>query len=75
MDLQTSRLLRMLFGTLGLILLPLGAALSSGILIYGAFISYIIAVFLWFRFNRCPHCRKHLGRHTGIYCPYCKEKL
>ena len=75
MSLQTSRLLRILFGALGLILLPLGFALSSDILVYGALISYIIAVFIWFQFNRCPHCHKRLGRHTGIYCPYCKEKL
>lgn len=75
MDLQKSRLLRMLFGTLGLILLPLGAALGSAVLIYGAFISYIAAVFIWFAYNRCPHCRKRLGRSTSLYCPYCKKKL
>lgn len=75
MNLQTSRLLRLLFGSLAVLLLPLSIALSSGILLYGALISYILAVVIWFRFNRCPHCHKRLGRHTGIYCPYCKEKL
>ena len=57
------------------LLLPLGAALRSELILYAALLSYVLAVAVWFRFNRCPHCRKHLGRHTGIYCPYCKEKL
>lgn len=75
MNLQKARLLMIVFGALGLLLLPLGAAFSSELLLYGALLSYVLAVFVWFRFNRCPHCRKRLGRHTGIYCPYCKEKL
>ena len=75
MNLQKARLLLILFGALGLVLLPLGAVLRSDLILYAALLSYVLAVAVWFRFNRCPHCHKHLGRHTGIYCPYCKEKL
>ena len=75
MNLQKARLLLILFGALGLILFSLGAVLRSDLILYAALLSYVLAVAVWFRFNRCPHCRKHLGRHTGIYCPYCKEKL
>ena len=70
MNLQKARLLLILFGALGLVLLPLGAVLRSELILYAALLSYVLAVAVWFRFNRCPHCRKHLGRHTGIYCPY-----
>lgn len=75
MNLQKARLLLILFGALGLVLLPLGAVLRSELILYAALLSYVLAVAVWFRFNRCPRCHKHLGRHTGIYCPYCKEKL
>ena len=75
MNLQKARLLLILFGALGLVLLPLGAVLRSDLILYAALLSYVLAVAVWFRFNRCPPCPKHLGRHTGIYCPYCKEKL
>ena len=26
-------------------------------------------------FNRCPHCRKQLGRNEGTYCQYCGKPL
>lgn len=69
------RLLTFLLGTLTLLLLPLGAWLNCVWLLYAGLTCYILVVLVWFRLNRCPHCRRHLGRHTGLYCPYCNEKL
>ena len=75
MNLQKAHLLLILFGALGLVLLPLGAVLRSDLILYAALLSYVLAVAVWFRFNRCPHCHKHLGRSTGLYCPHCRERL
>ena len=69
------RLLTFLLGALTLLLLPLGAWLNCVWLLYAGLICYILVVLVWFLLNCCPHCRRHLGRHTGLYCPYCKEKL
>ena len=52
MNLQKARLLLILFGALGLVLLPLGAVLRSDLILYAALLSYVLAVAVWFRFNR-----------------------
>ena len=69
------RLMMIVLGALTLLLLPLSFWLDSIPILYAALICYILVVFVWFALNRCPHCRRHLGRHTGLYCPYCGEKL
>ena len=65
----------MMLGLLTLILVPLGASLRSGAVLYVGLICYIAAVWAWFYLNRCPHCRKHLGTNTSLYCPNCEERL
>ena len=69
------QLLSLILGALTLILVPLGFTLKSSAVLYAGLICYILVVLVWFRLNRCPHCRKHLGKHTGLYCPYCGKKL
>ena len=69
------RLLMVVLGAAALLLVPLGAWLQSVPVLYAGLGSYILVVLVWFWLNRCPHCRRHLGRHTGLYCPYCGEKL
>ena len=69
------RALTVLLGLLTLILVPLGASLRSGAVLYVGLICYIAAVWAWFCLNRCPHCRRHLGSYTGKTCPHCGEKL
>ena len=69
------QLLSIILGALTLILVPLGFGLKSKAVLYAGLICYILVVLVWFRLNRCPHCRKHLGKHTGLYCPYCGKKL
>ena len=66
------RALTVLLGLLTLILVPLGASLRSGAVLYVGLICYIAAVWAWFYLNRCPHCRKHLGTNTSLYCPNCR---
>lgn len=69
------RLLTVVLAALALLLVPLGARLNSSVLLYAGLVSYILVVLVWFAFHRCPYCRKHLGKHNGLYCPYCGEKL
>lgn len=69
------RLMMIALGALTLLLVPLGAWLSCAGAIYAGLVCYILVVLVWFGLNRCPHCGRHLGRHTGLYCPYCGEKL
>lgn len=69
------RALTILLGLLTLILVPLGASLNSGPILYAGLTAYIAAVWAWFSLNRCPRCRKHLGTNTSLYCPNCGEKL
>ena len=28
-----------------------------------------------YRYNRCPHCKKRLGRNAGDFCQHCGEKI
>lgn len=69
------RLLMIVLGALALLLVPLGSWLNSMWGLYAGLLCYILAVLVWFRLHRCPHCRRHLGRHTGLYCPHCGERL
>ena len=69
------RLLTILLGASALLLVPLGGWLKSTWVLYAGLICYILVVLVWFLLNRCPHCRRHLGNHTGRYCPYCGKKL
>ena len=69
------QLLSIILGALALILVPLGFSLKSRAVLYAGLICYILVILVWFRLNRCRHCRKHLGKHTGLYCPYCGKKL
>ncbi len=69
------RPLMMVFGALALILLPLGSAAENDALIYVGLSCFVLTATAWLRFNRCPHCRRHLGSYTGKTCPHCGEKL
>ena len=69
------RLLTVALAALALLLVPIGSWLESTVLLYAGLICYILVVLVWFVLHRCPHCRRHLGRHNGLYCPYCKKKL
>ena len=69
-DAQKLRDTLMVIGIL-IILLSCGSALlmMAGIIV--AF-SSLIPHFLY---NKCPHCKKQLGRNTGAFCQFCGQKL
>lgn len=75
MKLGYVRFLLVVLGALGLLLFTLGGGFKNVALLYAGMICYVLAVFVWFGLNRCPHCHKRLGSNTGLYCPHCGEKL
>ena len=75
LNLGQVQLLMMALAALALLLFPVGVGLKSTVLLYAGLICYILAVYVWFCLYRCPHCRKRLGTHTGLYCPHCGKKL
>lgn len=75
LTLGQARLVTGVLALLALALLPLASALDSEGLLYAGLLCFVLAVLVWFACNRCPHCRKHLGRSTGLYCPRCKKRL
>lgn len=56
------------------VLVMLMAALYEPLLMVGGIIacSCLIPHFL---FNRCPHCGRQLGNHTGAHCQFCGKKI
>ena len=28
-----------------------------------------------FLYNKCPHCKKHLGRNEGTFCQHCGGRI
>lgn len=75
MKLGQARFCMVVLASLGLLLFTLGGGFKIIALLYAGMICYVLAVFVWFAFNRCPHCHKRLGRSTRLYCPHCGEKL
>lgn len=38
-------------------------------------VSIPVLIILSFLFNRCPHCRRFLGRSGGPHCRYCGKDM
>ena len=75
MNLYQINLLIIALGLAALLLIALSSAFRSYLLFMGGLLSLILVVLVDQLFKRCPHCGKHLGRDTGIFCPHCKKKL
>ena len=71
MNLYQINLLIIALGLAALLLIALSSAFRSYLLFMGG----LLVVLVDLLFKRCPHCGKHLGRDTGIFCPHCKKKL
>lgn len=69
------RFLMAVSAALSLLLLPVAFALDSAVLMYTALGCFLLAGLAWFAFYKCPHCKKRIGRSTGLRCPYCGQKL
>ncbi|MCI9165971.1 MAG: hypothetical protein HFF65_07425 [Oscillospiraceae bacterium] len=75
LTLGQARLVTGVLALLTLVLFPLASALRSEGVLYAALLCFVLTVLVWFACNRCPRCRRHLGRSTSLYCPHCKERL
>ena len=52
----------------------LGSYIYESLFVPGMIValSCLVPHFLW---NRCPHCRKQLGRNEAEFCQFCGEKI
>lgn len=55
-------------------IIMLASCLYEPVFVLGSIvmISCLIPNFLY---NKCPHCKKHLGRNTGEFCHHCGGKI
>lgn len=55
-------------------IIMLGAYIYEPLLIVGAVVAFscIIPDYLY---NKCPHCRKRLGKNEGKFCQHCGGKI
>ena len=73
MTVRKARKLRDTLLIAGFIIMLL-AYLYEPLFIVGAVVSFSCLI-PHFLFNRCPHCRKHLGNNSGGFCPFCGESI
>lgn len=73
MDYKDARILRDILMVLGFVVM-LAGYLYTPLTFIGAIvmISCLIPDFLY---NRCPHCKKRLGRNGGTFCQHCGGKI
>ena len=71
-----------LIKTIFLVLAVVGATMSAigfanenNLLFILGIAILLIGVAINFIFNRCPYCKKYLDKSSGVYCPYCGEKM
>ena len=75
MNLYQTNLLIIALGVAALLLIALASAFKSPPLFVAGLLAFVAVVLVDFVFKRCPHCGKHLGRDSGIFCPFCGKKL
>ena len=75
LTLGQSRLVMAVSAALALLLFPIACALDSGVLLYIGLGCFMMAVLAWFNLYKCPHCKKRIGKYTGLRCPCCGVKL
>ena len=75
MSLDRVKMLIIALALLALALIAAASAFQSGVLFMAGMGSFLALMLVWFLFNRCPHCGRHLGEDTGAYCPHCGKRL
>lgn len=58
-----------------LLLLGMLAHSGSTVCLVLMFMVFPAFCFVEFTMNRCPHCDRHLGRDTGLFCQHCGEQI
>lgn len=68
-----ARILRDILMTVGFVVMIAGY-LYTPLTFIGAVVmlSCLIPDYLY---NRCPHCKKWLGRNSGAFCHHCGERI
>ena len=56
------------------IILMLAAVLCEPLWIFGAVVA-VSSLIPHFLYNKCPHCRKQLGKNGGKFCQHCGGKI
>ena len=74
MDHKKARLLRDTLMFIGFVVMLAGYLFGIAITIIGAVIMFscLIPDFLY---NKCPHCKKRLGRNEGTFCQHCGGRI
>lgn len=74
MNYKDARILRDTLLIIGFIVMMAGYLFGLVCTIIGAviMISCLIPDFLY---NKCPHCKKRLGRNEGIFCQNCGGRI
>ena len=75
MNLDRAKILMIALAALALVLIALASSFRSDILFMAGLAAFLLLMLVWFLFNRCPHCGRHLGDDTGAYCPHCGKRL
>lgn len=57
-----------------LLLLVLFLRFKNQVLLFLLLGAACVMALVWTLFIRCPHCKAHLGREVGRYCPHCGKK-
>ena len=75
MDLHRTKLLIMLLTAVCLLLITLFVFCKQFWMLMGGSFCFLLMMAVRLLFNRCPHCKKPLGDHTGTRCPHCGKRL
>ena len=73
MSLKKARRLRNLLLLTGFAIMLLGYY-SEVLLVIGIIVTFS-SLIPHFRYNKCPHCGKQLGRNEGKFCQFCGRPL
>ena len=60
---------------LGTVLLSIGKSRDIDVMFWLGLIIVVADCIVILIFNRCPHCKRYLGKSYGGYCPHCGKKL
>ena len=68
-----ARTLRDILMTVGFVVIFAGYLYTP--LTFVGFVVMLSCLIPDYLYNRCPHCKKRLGRNSGAFCHHCGEKI
>ena len=73
MKVKQARKVRDILSIAGIVIMLCGYAYDP-LLIVGGVVAFSCLI-PHFLYNKCPHCRRQLGRNHGRYCQYCGKEI